>query len=120
MRDMVRAFPQIRLILMSATIDTSLFSDYFETKKIVEVYGRVHPVQYYFLEDIVEMLKFMPTPDSRKRKNNKGRDDDDDDVAALLGQDDEQEENCNKLVSNDYSQNTRMVRIQITEKYCIK
>ena len=45
LRDMLHAYPQLRVILMSATVDTTLFSDYFGDSKIVEVYGRTHPVQ---------------------------------------------------------------------------
>jgi len=30
---------------MSATIDTTLFCDYFTGCRVVEVHGRVHPVQ---------------------------------------------------------------------------
>ncbi len=45
MRDMINAFPDLRVVLMSATIDTSLFVEYFGHSRMVEVYGRVHPVQ---------------------------------------------------------------------------
>lgn len=41
----VKVYPQMRVILMSATIDTSLFSEYFDNCPIVEVYGRSYPVQ---------------------------------------------------------------------------
>ena len=42
---MVNAFPELRVILMSATVDTSMFAEYFGNVKVVEVAGRVHPVQ---------------------------------------------------------------------------
>ena len=45
LKDMVDTYPDLRVVLMSATIDTSLFSDYFGNVPIVEVKGRVHPVQ---------------------------------------------------------------------------
>jgi len=45
LRDMVQAFPDLHVILMSATIDTTLFCDYFTGCCVVEVHGRVHPVQ---------------------------------------------------------------------------
>ena len=48
----------------------------------------------YYLEDIVQMLNFMPTPDARKkkRKNNNSSaaddmDDDDDAIATVEGDD---------------------------------
>lgn len=45
LRDMLTAFPDLRVILMSATVDTTLFCEYFGNCQIVEVHGRVHPVQ---------------------------------------------------------------------------
>ena len=45
LRDMVSEFPDIRVLLMSATVDISLFAEYFGNPAIVEVHGRVHPVQ---------------------------------------------------------------------------
>ncbi len=44
MRDLVRAHPGVRLILMSATIDTTTFSQYFGECALVELEGRTHPV----------------------------------------------------------------------------
>ncbi len=45
LRDMVQAFPDMRVVLMSATVDTSMFAEYFGNCQIVEVFGRQHPVQ---------------------------------------------------------------------------
>ena len=45
LRDMVRTYPDLRVVLMSATVDTTLFTDYFGSVSVVEVYGRVFPVQ---------------------------------------------------------------------------
>jgi HrpA-like RNA helicase len=45
LRDMVHTYPEMRIILMSATIDTTLFSSYFGNCPIVEVEGSAFPVQ---------------------------------------------------------------------------
>lgn len=45
LRDMVIAYPELRVILMSATVDTTVFANYFGNVKVIEVAGRVHPVQ---------------------------------------------------------------------------
>jgi ATP-dependent RNA helicase A len=55
LRDMVKNFPDMKVILMSATIDTSLFSEYFGGCPIFEVYGRMHAVQEYYLEDCIQV-----------------------------------------------------------------
>jgi len=65
LRDMVYTYPDLRIILMSATIDTTLFSEYFNNCPIIEVPGRAYPVTEYYLEDCIQMTNFMPQPDSR-------------------------------------------------------
>ena len=50
LRDMVHTYPDMRVILMSATIDTTLFSTYFGNCPVVEVPGRSYPIQEYFLK----------------------------------------------------------------------
>lgn len=45
LRDVVEAYPEIRVILMSATIDTSMFAEYFFNCPVIEVFGRTFPVQ---------------------------------------------------------------------------
>lgn len=45
LRDVVQAFPDVRILLMSATIDTTMFREYFFNCPIIEVFGRTFPVQ---------------------------------------------------------------------------
>ncbi|NXV13775.1 DHX9 helicase, partial [Cepphus grylle] len=79
LRDVVQAYPEIRVILMSATIDTSMFCEYFFNCPIVEVFGRTYPVQDYFLEDCIQMTQFVPPPKEKKKKekDDEGGEDDD-------------------------------------------
>lgn len=107
LRDMVRAFPDLRLILMSATIDISLFSEYFSNPVIIEIPGRSFPVQEYFLEDCIELTKFTPPPDARKR-NKKDKDEE------MPG--DEPEENLNVVQSSNYSALTKNSLAMMNEK----
>lgn len=104
---MVHTYPDLRVILMSATIDTTLFSKYFNDCPVIEIPGRAFPVQQYFLEDCVELTKFIP-PDSRKRKSGG----DEDEGIGI----DETDENLNKIVTGNYSQQTKNVMAQMNEK----
>lgn len=45
LRDVVQAYPDVRIILMSATIDTTMFREYFFSCPVIEVFGRTFPVQ---------------------------------------------------------------------------
>ncbi|XP_021914337.1 dosage compensation regulator [Zootermopsis nevadensis] len=110
LRDMIHTYPDLRLILMSATIDTTLFREYFNNCPVIEVPGRAYSVQEYFLEDCVQMLNFVPPADTRKRRNK-----DKDDSEGTVGAED-QEENLNKMVSSEYTVQTQNAVAQLSEK----
>jgi len=67
-REMLRAYPKLRILLMSATIDTTLFTNYFGACPIIEMEQHTHPVQYFFLEDVIQLLEFMPPIPEPKRR----------------------------------------------------
>nr|CAB3247813.1 ATP-dependent RNA helicase A [Phallusia mammillata] len=111
LRDIVVTFPGIRIILMSATIDTTIFSEYFNNCPILEVHGRTHPVQEYFMEDCIEMLKYTPPMNIKTQKEKRNdRNDDNEDLAPEDG------DNLNLSVSDKYSMQTRQAMAQINER----
>lgn len=52
--------PKLKLIIMSATMDTSIFTDYFKSVGIIHIPGFTYPVQSYYLDDL-ESLKLHKT-----------------------------------------------------------
>ncbi|XP_056162727.1 DExH-box ATP-dependent RNA helicase DExH7, chloroplastic-like isoform X3 [Syzygium oleosum] len=54
----------LKVILMSATVDSALFSRYFGNCPVITAQGRTHPVKTYFLEDIHETLEYRLASDS--------------------------------------------------------
>jgi len=46
--------PDLKVILMSATMDSDLFCSFFQGAPIIDVPGRTFPVAEYFLEDLLE------------------------------------------------------------------
>lgn len=56
-RDLLPAYPHLRLILMSATIDAERFSKYFSGCPIIQVPGLTYPVKTYYLEDVLSILR---------------------------------------------------------------
>ncbi|XP_058188630.1 DExH-box ATP-dependent RNA helicase DExH7, chloroplastic isoform X2 [Rhododendron vialii] len=56
--------PKLKVILMSATVDSDLFSRYFGHCPVITAQGRTHPVSTYFLEDIYETVKYRLASDS--------------------------------------------------------
>ncbi|CAK9324402.1 unnamed protein product [Citrullus colocynthis] len=57
LRDLLPSYPQLRLILMSATIDAERFSKYFGDCPIINVPGFTFPVKNFYLEDILSIVK---------------------------------------------------------------
>ncbi len=59
LRDVGPQFPNLKLILMGADMDTQLMTSYFGGSSkcpLIEVHGRLYPVQTLYLEDALTML----------------------------------------------------------------
>ncbi|KAJ6635028.1 putative ATP-dependent RNA helicase DHX57 [Pseudolycoriella hygida] len=57
--------PKLKVILMSATLNAILFSDYFKDAPVMEIPGRTFPVEQIFLEDILGRCNFVLEADSQ-------------------------------------------------------
>lgn len=51
--------PDLKVILMSATLNADLFSDYFGDVPVLSIPGRTFPVEQYFLETIFEKTGYV-------------------------------------------------------------
>ncbi|KAE9535209.1 hypothetical protein AGLY_007942 [Aphis glycines] len=60
-KDMINYYPSLRVICMSASINTDLFFKYFNCCPVIDVEEKFYPVKEYFIEDIVQMLNYQPT-----------------------------------------------------------
>ncbi|XP_008802398.1 DExH-box ATP-dependent RNA helicase DExH1 isoform X2 [Phoenix dactylifera] len=58
LRDLLPRRPDLRLILMSATINAELFSTYFGNAPIIHIPGLTYPVAEAFLEDVLEKTRY--------------------------------------------------------------
>ncbi|GAA5976414.1 hypothetical protein JCM10908_005491 [Rhodotorula pacifica] len=56
LRDILQRNPNIKVILMSATINQQQFSDYFGGAPCIEIPGFTHPVQDFYLESYLPTL----------------------------------------------------------------
>lgn len=61
LRDLLPLRPDLRLVLMSATLQTQALTDYFSDfdPAQVEMQGRTFPVQEFFLEDVLRMTGYI-------------------------------------------------------------
>lgn len=62
LKELLPLRPELKLILMSATLDAELFSSYFCGAPVVHIPGFTYPVRTHFLEDILEMTGYRLTP----------------------------------------------------------
>ncbi len=52
----------LKLILMSASLDESVFSNYFDRSPVVRVPGRTFPVKEVYLDEIIRLINFPTLP----------------------------------------------------------
>ncbi|CAI0402208.1 unnamed protein product [Linum tenue] len=75
LRDLLPRRPDLRLILMSATINADLFSKYFGNAPTIHIPGFTFPVVDFFLEDVLEKsrYKIQPESDNMQGSSRRGR-----------------------------------------------
>ncbi|VDN04364.1 unnamed protein product [Thelazia callipaeda] len=109
LRDMMKIYPDLRVVLMSASIDTKIFTNYFDGCGVVVIEGRRFPVQYYFLEDIIQMIQFSPSTSKSKKKQKYECDED--------GQEPTEEvQNLNLISGDEYNSNTKLAMSLLSER----
>ncbi|CAN0384153.1 unnamed protein product, partial [Ectocarpus sp. 12 AP-2014] len=62
LRDLVLQRKDLTLVLMSATLNADLFSDYFSQAPKLNIPGYTFPVEEYYLEDALELTRTQITP----------------------------------------------------------
>ncbi|XP_027363417.1 DExH-box ATP-dependent RNA helicase DExH5, mitochondrial [Abrus precatorius] len=62
LKDLLPHRPDLKLILMSATLEAELFSSYFNGAPIMTIPGFTYTVNTHFLENILEMTGYKLTP----------------------------------------------------------
>lgn len=108
LRKILSRRPDLKIILMSATVDADRFSKYFDNAPVLNVPGRVFPVQVKYIEDAVELTGY--SLDDRYRERFTDLDEDlekpDSELSDLA-----KKENFKALVN--YSINTRNTVAQL-------
>ncbi|CAE7770306.1 unnamed protein product [Symbiodinium sp. CCMP2592] len=64
LRDLLPKRPNLRIVLMSATINAQIFKDYFPGSQSISIPGRTFPVTSYYLEHALMHTNFVIEPDS--------------------------------------------------------
>jgi ATP-dependent RNA helicase DHX29 len=80
LRSLMTRRPELKVVLMSATVDATRFSKYLNNAPIINVPGRTFPVRTRFLEDAIELTHF-----SGANIKERGQDSDNDPDADIEG-----------------------------------
>lgn len=67
--------PELKVILMSATLNANVFCNYFEDVPVLEIPGRTFPVKQYFLEEVLETIEYVMEENTQYTRNVKKIDD---------------------------------------------
>ncbi|CAH1775187.1 unnamed protein product [Owenia fusiformis] len=68
LKDLLVQRPDLKLVLMSATLNAEQFSEYFGNAPMMNIPGFTYPVKEYLLEDVIQMLTYHPSEFHIKRK----------------------------------------------------
>ncbi|KZO92472.1 P-loop containing nucleoside triphosphate hydrolase protein [Calocera viscosa TUFC12733] len=60
LREMLRRGADIKVVLMSATINQEVFVKYFDNAPVITIPGYTHPVADHYLEDIIPHISYRP------------------------------------------------------------
>ncbi|XP_030622208.1 ATP-dependent DNA/RNA helicase DHX36 [Chanos chanos] len=71
-KDLLTVRHDLKIILMSATLNAEKFSKYFDNCPVVHIPGFTYPVKEYLLEDVVEMLRYWPQSQERRPRWKRG------------------------------------------------
>ncbi|XP_054266470.1 ATP-dependent DNA/RNA helicase DHX36-like isoform X2 [Macrosteles quadrilineatus] len=68
LKQIIHKRPDLHLILMSATLNADHFSKYYNNCAMINIPGFTFPVKEYYLEDVLQMTRYIPRPQSSRFK----------------------------------------------------
>ncbi|XP_017786910.1 PREDICTED: ATP-dependent RNA helicase DHX36-like [Nicrophorus vespilloides] len=74
LKEVIKKRKDLKVILMSATLNAKAFGDYFKVATLTEIPGFTYEVTEYYLEDVIHMTNFEFPPDNRRFLKNKNAD----------------------------------------------
>jgi ATP-dependent RNA helicase DHX29 len=81
LRSLLDRRPELKVILMSATVDANRFSKYLNDAPILTVPGRTFPVETRYLEDAIELTRYTASSGGA-RQEARTSDNDDDEITS--------------------------------------
>ncbi len=111
LKELIRFRKDIKIILMSATLDAEMFSNYFKTKQgqapIISIPGFTYPISEYYLEDVLEMTRISSDSLETRQKGKKSK--------SMKEEEAKKKEEL-QMIYSGYSPQTRDVLSSINEE----
>ena len=87
LRDVLAIRKDLKVILMSATLDAGVFANYFSASTVarIEIQGRTYPVEDYYLDDIIRLTGFNADPRNHNMDDSDAEDGDPSLARAIQG-----------------------------------
>jgi ATP-dependent RNA helicase DHX29 len=85
LRSLMERRPELKVILMSATVDSARFSRYLNDAPVLTVPGRTFPVQTRYLEDAIELTHYDGASGTPRNTATSDNDDDDEIMSDKSG-----------------------------------
>lgn len=76
LRSLMERRPELKVVLMSATVDAARFSSYLNNAPILTVPGRTFPVQTRYLEDAIELTNYVASSGATQNSSTSDVEDD--------------------------------------------
>ncbi|KAL4226527.1 ATP-dependent DNA/RNA helicase dhx36 [Mactra antiquata] len=73
LRDVLKKRKDLKVILMSATLNAEAFSKYFDNCPMYNIPGFTFPVEEFYLEDTIELLKYEVSENEQRPRFKRGR-----------------------------------------------
>uniref|UniRef100_A0A8C6SL43 ATP-dependent DNA/RNA helicase DHX36 n=1 Tax=Neogobius melanostomus TaxID=47308 RepID=A0A8C6SL43_9GOBI len=71
-KDLLKIRKDLKVILMSATLNAEKFSRFFDNCPMIHIPGLTFPVEEYLLEDVLEMTRYRPRSQDRRSSWKRG------------------------------------------------
>ncbi|PIL31325.1 hypothetical protein GSI_06023 [Ganoderma sinense ZZ0214-1] len=99
LRELLKTHHNLKIILMSATINHDIFVKYFDNAPLLTIPGFTYPVQDKYLEDFFPQLKYRP---AALKSSRKGKDDDASQELQTSGLDEDSQMAIRTIMRSDF------------------
>ncbi|KAK8400341.1 hypothetical protein O3P69_003203 [Scylla paramamosain] len=116
-KDLIKVRSDLKVVLMSATLNAEQFSEYFGGCPMLHIPGFTYPVKEYYLEDVLEITRFMFENDKHtpiwKRRENKKTKEFEEMITPYLRNLEREQQYSNLTIQELYKKNSEELNLEL-------